>query len=185
MSKEKDIQEKDKRREDYLDTMLENALQDLKNEILNGATARMMQSAIARVAPEIAQQFLAEAGTQPSLMALAAEQGLTERTTAIDAELAAFRPRTPEQARAERIEELIASRPYGQQGYYNEQGDFVEPVKGDLTKALELEALAPERAQALKLQAMPPAPNPGAVTEEGAAFVNARLASMNAAQGVG
>ena len=162
-----------------------NNLQPVNPYTQNGATARMMQSAIARVAPDVAQQFLAEAGTQPSLMALAAEQGLTERTTAIDAELAAFRPRTPEQARSERIEELIASRPYGQQGYYNEQGDFVAPVDGDLTKALELEALAPERAQAMKLVAMPPAPKPGALTEEGAAFVNARLASMNAAQGVG
>jgi len=50
---------------------------------------------------------------------------------------------------------------------------------------MELAALDPDAYQREELHRKPPTPNPGALNEEGAAFVNARLASMNAAQGVG
>ena len=150
-----------------------------------GPIAQQIQSALARTAPAIAQQMLAESGAEMSLQAKAAQMGLAEMTVDLKAEIAAFSPKTPDQAKRERIDELVASNPYGVQGYYNEQGDYIAPVNGDLTKALELEALAPERAQALKLQATPPKPAEGALTAEGAAFVNSRIASMNAANGVG
>jgi hypothetical protein len=159
-----------------------NNLQPINPYTQTGAVARMMQSAIARVDPAVAQQFLAEAGTTMSLKAQAAQLGLTERTPAIDAEIAAFTPRTPEQAKAERIEELIAANPYPTQGVYLADGSYQPGKGGNLTAALELEALAPERAAALKMAAQPPKPQAGALSSEGAAFVNAGLASANAAQ---
>lgn len=161
-----------------------SSLQPVNPYSQTGKVARAMQSAIARIDPEVAQQFLAEAGTSPSLMALAAEQGLAERTTAIEAELAAFRPKTAEQAKAERIEELVASNPYGTLGSYSEDGTYQAGQPGNITAALELEALAPERAAALKLAVTPPKPNPAALTAEGAAFVNARVASLNHSAGL-
>ena len=114
-----------------------------------------------------------------SLQAKAAQLGLAEMTVDLRAEIAAFTPRTPDEAKRERIEELIAAQPYGAQGYYNESGDFVPGAQGNMTAALELEALAPERAAALKLQAQPPKPAEGALSAEGAEFINARLASLS------
>lgn len=140
-----------------------------------GPVARMMQSAIARVAPEIAQQFLAEAGTTASLKALAAQQGLVERTPAIDAELAAFNPKTPEQAKADRIAELQAMCPFGTVGSYSADGTFVPGKQPNLTAALELQSLDPDLAASLKAAAQPPVANPGALTAEGAAYVNSML----------
>jgi hypothetical protein len=58
---------------------------------------------------------------------------------------------------AARIEELTASNPFGQAGYYNEQGELVPPVAGNMTAALELEALNPELAAQLKAAAQPAA----------------------------
>ena len=69
---------------------------------------------------------------------------------------------TPQQrqdaATAARIEELTASNPYGTAGYYDEQGDLVPPVAGNLTAALELEALNPDLAARLKAEAQPAQP---------------------------
>ena len=61
-------------------------------------------------------------------------------------------------ATAARIEELTSSNPFGQAGYYDEQGDLVPPVAGNLTAALELEALNPDLAARLKAEAQPAQP---------------------------
>lgn len=87
---------------------------------------------------------------------------------------------TQEQINAARIAELEAALPFGSLGRYNEAGEYIAGAPGNLSAALELEMLAPERAAALKLAAQPPVAQPGALTADGAAFVNARIASMNA-----
>jgi len=65
-----------------------------------------------------------------------------------------------DQARQARIAELEAANVYGKPGYYTADGEYVEPTPGNLSAALELEALAPDRAAALKLAAAPPKANP-------------------------
>jgi len=150
-----------------------------------GPTAQRIQSALARTAPAIAQQFLAESGAEMSLQAKAAQMGLTEMTNDLQAEIEAFSPKTPEQARFDRVQEILAQAPGGRAGYYDEAGDYVPPKEGNATLMMELAALDPDAYQREELHRKPPTPNPGALTEEGAAFVNARLASMNAAHGAG
>ena len=64
-------------------------------------------------------------------------------------------------AKAARIEELTAANPFGKAGYFNEQGDLVPPTQGNMTAALELEALNPELAAQLKAAAQPAAAQQG------------------------
>ena len=64
-------------------------------------------------------------------------------------------------ATAARIEELTASNPFGQAGHYDEKGDLVPPVAGNLTAALELESLDPDLAARLKAEAQPAAAQQG------------------------
>lgn len=154
---------------------------------LQGPVAQRMQSALARTAPAIAQQLLAESGAQMSLQAKAAQMGLTQMTSDLAAEIEAFTPLTPEQARDARVEELIAQLPYGSQGRYLEDGSFVPGQPMNLTAAMELEALAPEKAAAVKLQAQPPVAT-GGLSEADALWVNQeamRIASMNMIGGQG
>ena len=61
-------------------------------------------------------------------------------------------------ATAARIEELTASRPFGQSGYFDDQGNLVPPVAGNLTAAMELEALNPELAARMKAESQPAQP---------------------------
>ena len=150
-----------------------------------GPTAQRIQSALARTAPAIAQQMLAESGAEMSLQAKAAQLGLAEMTNDLQAEIAAFSPVTPEQARFDRVQEILAQEPGGRAGYYNEAGDFVAPKQSNATLMMELSALDSASFQREELHRKPPTPAEGAITQEGADFINARLASMNAAQGVG
>lgn len=150
-----------------------------------GATAQRIQSALARTAPAIAQQMLAESGAEMSLQAKAAQMGLTEMTNDLQAEIEAFSPKTPEQARYDRVQEILAKEPGGRAGYYNDAGDYVPPKPADMTLMMELSALDPTAFQREELHRKPPEVNPNALTAEGAEFVNARLASMNASNGIG
>ena len=59
---------------------------------LRGPTAQRIQSALARTAPAIAQQMLAESGAEMSLQAKAAQLGLAEMTNDLQAEIEAFSP---------------------------------------------------------------------------------------------
>ena len=150
-----------------------------------GPVSQRIQSALARTAPAIAQQMLAESGAEMSLQAKAAQMGLAEMTNDLLAEIEAFSPVTPEQARFDRAQWIIAQEPGGRDGYYNEAGTFVPPKECNATLMVELSTLDNAAFQREELHRKPPTPNPGALTEEGADFINARLASMNAAQGVG
>ena len=106
-------------------------------------------------------------------------------TNDLQAEIAAFSPVTPEQARFDRVQEILAQEPGGRAGYYNEAGDYVPPTEGNATLLMELAALDPDAYQREELHRKPPTPAEGAITQEGADFINARLASMNAFNGVG
>lgn len=155
-----------------------------------GPVAQRIQSALARTAPAIAQQMLAESGAEMSLQAKAAQMGLAEMTNDLKAEIEAFSPKTPEQARFDRVQEILAKEPGGRAGYYNDAGDYVPPKQADMTLMMELSALDPTAFQREELHRKPPAADPNALTAEGAARVNAdlanaRLASMNASNGIG
>ena len=141
-----------------------------------GPIARKMQASLARVAPAVAQEMLAEAGTNMSLQAKAAQMGLAPLTEDLKAEIAAFSPVTPEQARANRIEELKAALPWGSQGSYDEQGNFIPGQKPNLTLQMELSALDPELAGSMKVAAQPPVAN-NAMDEEAARYVNSLVAA--------
>ena len=90
-------------------------------------------------------------GNAPARLELAVMEGAL-------ADVAPTQQERADAATAARIEELTASNPFGQAGYYNEQGDLVPPVAGNLTAALELEALNPELAARLKAEAQPAQP---------------------------
>ena len=84
----------------------------------------------------------------------------------------------------ERIAELTKANPYGKAGYF--EGDqLIAPTPGNMTAALELEALSPELAAKLKAEARPAAPQEG-LSVEAANRVNAeafrlRMESMDRA----
>jgi hypothetical protein len=144
---------------------------------LSGPVADRMKAAVSSIAPAQAQAWIAEAGASMSLQAKAAQLGLAEMTYDLQAEIEAFSPMTPEQAREARIDQLSALQPYGTQGQYDAQGNYIPGAAGNLTAAVELEALAPDVAAALKAKAQPAAPQPGALDEAGALFVNQFLAT--------
>ena len=73
-------------------------------------------------------------------------------------DVAATPQQRQEATNAARIEELTATNPYGTAGYYDEQGALVPPTQGNLTAALELEALNPDLAARLKADAQPAQP---------------------------
>ena len=100
------------------------------------------------------------------------------------AEVAPSQQELRDVANAARIEELTASNPFGRAGYYNEQGELVPPVAGNMTAAMELESLNPVLAAQLKAAAQPAAATGGMSAEE-ANRVNAhafrlRMESMSA-----
>ena len=141
---------------------------------LSGPVADKMKSAVSRVAPAQAQQWIAEAGAQMSLQARAASLGMADMTTELQAEINAFTPVTPEQATNDRIEELKASLPWGSNGHYLESGQFVPGAKPNLTRQMELQALDPMLAASMEAAAQPPVENTG-LSEEAAARINAQL----------
>lgn len=139
-----------------------------------GKVADRMKAAVSRIAPEQAQRWIQEAGASMSLAAKAAQLGYAEMTDSLRAEIEAFSPLTPNQAKQARIEQLIASNPFGVAGFYREDGSYVEPIAPNLTAAMELTALAPEKAAQLKAAAMPPQAQLG-LSAEDVAFVNSQL----------
>jgi len=79
------------------------------------------------------------------------------------------------------VERLIAEGAFPSQGTYNENNEYIPGNKGNLTAQLRIAHLDPQRYEAEKMAAFPPQPQPGGLSEEGAAFVNSRIASMQAA----
>lgn len=127
-----------------------------------------------QLTPEVALQL---SGTDPELYSVI--NGTASARIQLQIAEGSFPDAIPspaEQAelnRQARIEELVASNPYGKQGYY--AGDaFIPAVPGNLTAALELEALAPEQAAALKLAATP-LQQPQGMTQAQADWVNAEM----------
>ena len=90
-------------------------------------------------------------GNAPASLELAVLEGTL-------ADAAPTQQERQEAANAARIEELTATNPYGTAGYYDEQGALVPPTQGNLTAALELEALNPDLAARLKAEAQPAQP---------------------------
>ena len=84
-----------------------------------------------------------------------------------------------EAATAARIQEILDAtngNPWGQPGEYLPDGSYQEPVPGNLTMQMSLQALDSNLAAQLKTAATPPAPQQG-LTQEGANFVNQQLFS--------
>jgi hypothetical protein len=77
-------------------------------------------------------------------------------------------------ATAARIAELTATNPFGQAGYYNEQGELVPPVAGNMTAAMELKSLNPALAAQLEAAAQPAAAQQGHQWTQGDLQVLAR-----------
>lgn len=82
-----------------------------------------------------------------------------------------------EAALQEQIRQLTASNPYGKAGRYEVDGTFVEPQPGNLTAAMQLEAIAPEVAARLKKEAQPAAA-PTGLSQEAANWVNQEAMRM-------
>ena len=122
----------------------------------SGPVAEVMQSEVSRINPAMAKAWIAESGASMSLAAAAAAQGLMPVTPELRQEIDRFTPVTQEQRNHEQIEWLKAQNPYGTPGFHREDGSYVPPAPGNLTNAMQLEALAPEIAAELKAKAMPP-----------------------------
>jgi hypothetical protein len=93
-------------------------------------------------------------GTAPASLELAVLEGTL-------ADAAPTQEERADAATAARIAELTATNPFGQAGFYTEQGDLVPPVAGNMTAALELESLDPALAAQLKAAAQPAAAQQG------------------------
>ena len=106
-------------------------------------------------------------GTAPASLELAVMEGTL-------ADAAPTQQEQQDAATAARIEELIASNPFGRAGFYDEQGDLVPPVAGNMTAALELESLNPALAAQLKAAAQPAAAEQGHQWTQGDLQVLAR-----------
>ena len=90
-----------------------------------------------------------------------------------------------EAATAARIQEILDAtngNPWGQPGEYLPDGSYQEPVPGNLTMQMSLQALDSNLAAQLKTAATPPAPQQG-LTQEGANFVNQQLFAAHIAAG--
>jgi len=112
----------------------------------------------------------------PDLFSLLSGNAAAElEMAAINNAMAAAAPTQAERqdaAKAARIAELTQTNPYGNAGYYDEQGREVAPTDGNATKFLELEALDPQLAAKLKAQSRPAEASVG-LTIEAANRVNA------------
>lgn len=153
----------------------------------NSPTAQRLQSAVSRLYPERAKQWLDESGRQMSLLAAAARDGLVPMTGDLQAEIQAFTPQTPDEAKQAEIKAILANgNPWGAQGRY--EGDtYIEPVAPNLTAAFQLAALDQQLSDQLKLQANPP--QQVGMNSEQVAYVQqemnrARTESLNLTQGM-
>lgn len=121
-----------------------------------GPTAELMQAEVSRIAPEQAKAWISESGASMSLAAAAAAQGLMERTPALQAEIERFQPVSQEEVNQQKIAWLKSQNPYGAPGRYLESGEYVPPVKENVTLSMQLDALiSPEESAAMKAAASP------------------------------
>ena len=81
------------------------------------------------------------------------------------------------------VDRLIAEGAFPAQGYYREDGSYVEPREGNLTAQMRISQLDPQRYQQELQRSRPVQADPHALTEAAAAEVNARLASVERAAG--
>ena len=139
----------------------------------NGPVAQTMQSEVARLNPELAKSWIQESGASMSLAAAAAAQGLMETTPALQAEIERFNPVSQEEVKQQKIAWLKSQNPYGTPGRYLESGEYVPPVKENVTLSMQLDALiSPEESAAMKAAASP-APTPEQVYEQQQALAQA------------
>ena len=127
----------------------------------SGPVAERLQATVAQLDAVQAREWIAEAGASISLAAAAAAQGLAPMNPALQMELDRLQPRTADEQRQARIEQLAASNPFGTPGQYVGQGDeatYVPGQPGNVTAQLELQTLDPALAQRLQAEAQPPAP---------------------------
>jgi hypothetical protein len=129
-----------------------------------GPVAEIMQSAVAELDPLQARAWRDEAGVTMSLQAAAAQRGLAPMTPELQAEIQRFNPLTADEARQQRIAELTASNPYGTPERHEEDANgnwtAIPGQPGNLTAAMELEALDPTLAAQLEAKARPGAAQP-------------------------
>ena len=131
-----------------------------------GPVAQTLQSEVARLNPDLAKEWIAESGASMSLAAAAAAQGLMQRTPALQAEIERFNPVSQEEQKQAEIDWLVTQNPYMTPGRYEESGQYVPPVAGNLTHAMRLEELAPEFAAELKAKSSPAPPTQEQVFQE-------------------
>ena len=122
----------------------------------SGPVAEVMQSEVSRINPAMAKAWITESGASMSLAAAAAAQGLMPVTPQLEEEIHRFTPVTQEEKNHKQIEWLKAQNPYGVPGRYLADGTYQPPVQGNMTHAMQLEALNPSLAAELKAKAMPP-----------------------------
>jgi len=143
-----------------------------------GPISDVMKSEVARINPVMAKEWIAESGASMSLAAAAAAQGLMEPTPALQAEIERFNPVSQEEQKQAQIDWLKSQNPYGTPGRYLDSGEYVPPVKENVTLYMQLEALiAPEEAAAMRAAASPAPPTQEQVFQEkqAAAQANAEL----------
>jgi hypothetical protein len=127
----------------------------------SGPVAERLQSVVAQLDAVQAREWISEAGASVSLAAAAAAQGLAPMSPQLQMELDRLQPRTADEQRQARIEQLMAAQPFGTPGQYVGQGDEATYVPGqepNLTMQMELMQLDPALAQRLQAEAQPPAP---------------------------
>ena len=139
----------------------------------SGPVAQTLQTEVARLNPELAKSWIQESGASMSLAAAAAAQGLMEATPALQAEIERFNPVSQEEVKQQQIAWLKSQNPYGTPGRYLESGEYVPPVKENVTLSMQLDALiSPEESAAMKAAASP-APTPEQVYEQQQALAQA------------
>jgi hypothetical protein len=129
----------------------------------------------------------------PELHALMSGSAVAElELAALNGTLAAA-PITPQErqaaANAEQVQAILErnqGNPYGADGYYQDPNDpnsaYIPKREANATDSFALEALDPQLAAQLKLQANPPQAAPGTLSAADAQWVQqemARVASMN------
>ena len=127
----------------------------------SGPVAERLQATVAQLDAVQAREWISEAGASISLAAAAAAQGLAPMSPQLQMELDRLQPRTADEQRSARIEQLVAAQPFGTPGQYVGQGDeatYVPGQPGNVTQHLEHPRLDPALAQRLQAEAQPPAP---------------------------
>ena len=108
-----------------------------------------------------------------AVAAAAAAQGLMQSTPALQAEIERFNPVSQEEKNQERINWLKSQNPYGTPGRYLDSGEYVPPVKENVTLAMQLDALISSEESAAMKAAASPVPTPEQVYEQQQALAQA------------